>query len=121
MRQPVREVPRWRRPKTAPRSAAPVQIRGRQARAFARELAKATAQGSEGRQAGQQASANGALAATGAWRFRRHLAPFGWLAALIGAGLALHSTRHPLLFGNLAGLAAPVPMWLFTRHAARFG
>jgi len=122
MRQPVREVPRWRRPKTVARPAAPVQLRGRHGKAFARELARATAQGSEGRQAGKQAaaSANDVLSATRAWRFRRHLPPFAWLAFLIATGLALHFTRHPLLFGNLAGLTAPVLMWLFTRHASRF-
>lgn len=120
MRQPVREVPRWRRPQTVTRSAAPVQLRGRHGKAFARELARATAQGSEGRKEGGTAAGNDVLAATGAWRFRRHLPPFAWLAFLLAAGLALHSTRHPLLFGNLAGLAAPVVMWLFTRHASRF-
>lgn len=111
-RQPARkEVPRWRRGKTAPQPAAVIQVRGRHARALTRELtaARPAGRGKEGTAAG------GAPAVPGAWRFRRHLVPFAWLAGLTAAS-ALRAAPHPLLCGLAASVAAPLLMVLFTRH-----
>ena len=117
-RQAKRPVPRWKRGKQQ-HNAMPVQLRGRHAKALTRELIKAGQQpAKEGKEG--TATANGMLARSGAWRFRRHLAPFGWLACLILAGYGLHRTVHPFLFGNLAGLAAPALLVLLTRGQSAF-
>lgn len=117
-RQAKRPVPRWKRGKQQ-HNAMPVQLRGRHAKALTRELIKA---GQQPAKAGKEgtATANDMLARSGAWRFRRHLPPFGLLACLTLAGVILPRTAHPLLFGNLAGLAAPVLMVLSTRHLSRY-
>jgi len=114
-RSKTREVPRWKRGKAKKPGAPPVQLRGRSAREFAREFAKAT----QPQAGGAATPASGTITRTGAWRFRRHLPPFGWLAALI-ASAGLHSAPHPLLWGLLASLAAPAVMVLFTRHLQDF-
>ena len=118
-RNPAPVVPRWKRGKAQQHPVMPVQLRGRHAKALTRELIKA---GQTAGKAGKEgtATANDMLARSGAWRFRRHLPPFIWLASLISAGLILHRTAHPLLSGNLAGLAAPVLLVLFTRHLPAF-
>src|SRR6266567_247619 len=84
-----RDLPRWRRGHAV--TVRPVQLSGRQARQFAREYARVTRTG--------PAAANGTLAATGAWRFRRHLVPFAWLAVTLA--------RLPVLAA--AGFGPPVP------------
>jgi hypothetical protein len=115
-RQPAPQVPRWRRGKQQSKTKMPVHLTGRNARAFAREFAKANQQ-----VPGKKGAATKSVAVkSGAWRFRRHLPPFIWLACLIAAGLILHQTAHPFLFGNLAGLALPTALVLFTRHLSAF-
>ncbi len=111
-RKPAQQVPRWKRGKKKPASPV-VQLKGRHGRAFARELARANHQASG--KAGQSVAVR-----SGAWRFRRHLPPFIWLAALILAGLILHRTRHPLLYGNIAGCVLPFLLWRSTRHLPDF-
>jgi hypothetical protein len=112
MGKAAREVPRWKRRKQQQPAATVIQLRGRQARRFTREVAATPAQdrGKEG-----TATASGALAHSGAWRFRKHLAPFGWLAGLIAAS-GLRAAPHPLLCGLAASAVIPVLMVLFTRH-----
>jgi hypothetical protein len=45
------------------------------------------------------------------WRFRRHVQPFAWLAALIAAGAGLgHVPHHPLWWGLAAGVLVPLGM-----------
>src|SRR5207342_3151618 len=80
----------------------------------ARELTAARRQPAGRRKEGT-ATANDALAVSRAWRFRRHLAPFAWLAGLAAAS-GLRAAPHPLLWGVLASVAVPVLMVLFTRH-----
>jgi hypothetical protein len=105
-RQPAKkEIPRWRRAQQdPPRPVQVVQLRGRHARAAVRELA---AREKEGRKEG--------TSPRGAWRFRRHVAPFAWLAGLAAAS-ALRAAPHPLLCGLAASAAIPALMVLFTRH-----
>jgi hypothetical protein len=105
-------VPRWRRGKQA-KSSPVIQLRGRHARAFARELASQPQSPAGG-------AAAGALARSGAWRFRRHMAPFAWLAGLLAAALALRLTPHPLGFGILAALASAALLVWATRHLSRY-
>ena len=115
-----RRPPRWRRGRQ-PVTVRPVQLSGRQARQFAREYARlATA---------QPATANGALAASGAWRFRRHLVPFAWLAVTLAAAVILRVTPRPVPYAVIAAAAAggaagvgdtaPVPVRPPRRRAGR--
>ena len=113
MGQAAREVPRWKRAKQQQQATATViQLRGRPARRLTRELAAtpAAGRGKEG-----TATANEALAASGAWRFRRHLVPFAWLGFLIACS-GLRFAPHPLLCGLAASIVVPLLMVLFTRH-----
>ena len=80
-----RDLPRWRRGHAV--TVRPVQLSGRQARQFTREYARANP--------APPATANGALAVTGAWRFRRHLVPFAWLAVTLAAAVILRVTPAP--------------------------
>jgi hypothetical protein len=111
-RRRKQEVPRWRR---HPHPLhAPVRLSGRHARAFAREYARAVQLRND------PATAKGPLARTGAWRFRRHMAPFAWLAVLVIVAPALRATPHPLLFAFPAGLAlGGLAIWA-TRHLSQF-
>ena len=118
-RQATRPVPRWQRGKQKPQASMPVTLRGRHAKALTRELIRAGQQHGKAAREGT-ATANGMLAGSGAWRFRRHLAPFGLLTCLSAAGLILPRTAHPFLYGNLASLAAPVLIVLSTRHLSRY-
>jgi len=106
--------PLRRRGKAPSAPSMPVTLKGRHAKALTRELIKAN------QQPNKTAAQNDALARTGAWRFRRHLAPFGWLGFLLLAGGILPATTHPLLFGIIAGIIGPVLLVLFTRHLPRF-
>jgi hypothetical protein len=116
-RKPAPVVPRWKRGKQKSLPSMPVTLKGRHAKALTRELVKAGQQpAGKGRKEGTAT----VLARSGAWRFRRHLPPFLLLAGLIAAGAILPRTAHPLLYGNLAGLAAPVVMVLFTRHLSKY-
>ena len=113
-RQTKREVPRWRRGKQQT-SYAGVQLTGRDARKFTRELARLTAT-----QSNPAAAKNDVLAKTGAWRFRRHLAPFIWLAVLAAAAVALRRSAHPLIFANIAAWATGLLVVWATRHLSPF-
>jgi hypothetical protein len=120
-RRQTREVPRWRRGKPPQRPAPQViQINGRHARAFVRDLAAREA-GREGSREGNPAApVNDALARTGAWRNRRRLPPLAWGAGIAVLGAALRATPNPVLFGVLGGLAASALMIGFTRHLPVF-
>ena len=109
-RRHLRPAPRWRRGHAV--TVRPVQLSGRQARQFAREYARATR--------AQPATANGALAATGAWRFRRHLVPFAWLAVTLAAAVILHVTPRPVPYAVIAAAAAGALLVWATRHLSRF-
>lgn len=101
--------PPWRRHGM---TLSPVQLSGRQARAFAREYARVTAV--------QPVTANGALAASGAWRFRRHLVPFAWLAVTLAAAVILRVTPHPVMYAVItAAVAGALLVWA-TCHLSRF-
>jgi len=100
----AREVPRWKRKQPQPATTV-IQLRGRQARRFTRDLA-AVPDGKEGKEG---------TAVPGAWRFRKHLVPFAWLAGLAVAS-GVRAVPHPLLWGMLASVAVPVLMVLCTRH-----
>lgn len=108
MGQAAREVPRWKRARQQQATATVIQLRGRPARRLTRDLAASA--GKEG-----TATGNDALAASGAWRFRRHLVPFVWLAVLIAAS-GLRTAPHPLLCGVLASIVIPLLIVLSTRH-----
>ena len=104
-----RQEPRWRRSHVTVR---PVQLSGREARQFAREYARAST--------AAPATANGTLAATGAWRFRRHLAPFAWLAVTLAAAVILRVTPRPVPYAVItAAVAGALLVWA-TRHLSRF-
>src|ERR1039458_4125229 len=60
------------------------------------------------------------MAATGAYRFRMHLIPFAWLAAVIASGLAFRLGHHPVTHAVTAALAAGVAMVLLSRHGPGF-
>jgi hypothetical protein len=109
-RRRLRDVPRWRRGHAV--AVRPVQLSGRQARAFAREYARVTRTG--------PATAGRTLAATGAWRFRRHLVPFAWLAVTLAAAAAARVTPRPVLYAAIAAVVAGgLAVWA-TRHLSRF-
>jgi hypothetical protein len=110
-----RDLPRWRRGHAV--TVRPVQLTGRQARTFAREYARVTRT--------DPAGANRTLAQTGAWRFRRHLIPFAWLAVTLAASVILRATPRPVPYAIFAaviggGLAVRATRHLspFARHAA---
>ena len=105
-----RDLPRWRRGHAV--TVRPVQLSGRQARQFAREYARVTSTG--------PATANGALAVTGAWRFRRHLVPFAWLAVTLAAAVVLRVTPRPVPYAFAAAVAAGLLLTWATRHLSRF-
>ena len=106
-RRHLRPAPRWRRGRQ------PVTVRTVQL--SAREYARLTP-------AAQPAiaSANGALAATGAWRFRRHLVPFAWLAVTLAAAVILRVTPRPVPYAVIASAAAGALLVWATRHLSRF-
>lgn len=113
-----RRGPLWRpdRDKKPPQV---VQFKGRrQVREFARQMSAGEQQ--PARKKGQQAAQNDALARTGAWRFRRHVAPFGWVIAVIIAGLSVRATQHPQTFGVLGGLSIGAIITVLTRGHAAF-
>ena len=102
--------PRWRRGHAV--TVSPVQLSGRPARQFAREYARVTSAG--------PVTANGALARTGAWRFRRHLVPFAWLAVTLAAAVILRVTPRPVPYAVIAAAAAGAMTVWATRHLSRF-
>jgi hypothetical protein len=105
-----RDLPRWRR--GHPVTVRPVQLTGRQARAFARQYARVTGQ--------DPALAHGTLARTGAWRFRRHLVPFAWLAVTLAAAAVLRVTPRPVPYAAVTAAAACGLLVWATRHLSRF-
>lgn len=120
-RRQTRETPRWRRGKSPQRPAPQViQINGRHARAFVRDLAVREAGKEAGKAVNPAAPVNDALARTGAWRNRRRLPPVAWGANLAVLGAAMRATPNPVLFGVLGGLAASALMIGFTRHLSVF-
>jgi hypothetical protein len=117
MTRQTKEVPRWRRRKTAP--AGPVVVlKGRQAKAYAAQQAAAAK--ASGAPAGQSMPPAGLLARTGVYRFRRHLVPVWLLAGIAGVGLGCHA-RHLTAAGIILGIAIAVVLWLLTRHLSAFG
>lgn len=105
------KLPPWRRG-MAVLQPQPVQLTGRQARAFAREYARVTRQ--------QPAAASDALARTGAWRFRRHLVPFAWLAVTLAAAAGLRVTPHPVPYAVLGSAVTGALLVWATRHLSQF-
>ena len=105
-----RDQPRWRRGHAV--TVRPVRLSGRQARQFAREYARVTR--------ADPATAGSTLAAAGAWRFRRHLVPFAWLAVTLAAAAILRVTPHPVPYAAAAAFAAGLLLVWATRHLSRF-
>lgn len=111
LRRHRRDLPPWRRGRT-PVTIRPVQLSGRQARQFAREYARVTRT--------DPATAGSTLAATGAWRFRRHLVPFAWLAVTLAAAVILRVTPRPVPYAAAAAVAAGALLVWATRHLSSF-
>lgn len=109
-RRHLRPAPGWRRGHAV--TVRPVQLSGRQARQFAREYARVTRT--------DPATANGTLAASGAWRFRRHLVPFAWLAVTLAAAVILRVTPRPVPYAAAAAFVAGALLVWATRHLSRF-
>lgn len=109
-RRRLRPAPRWRRGHAV--TVRPVQLSGRQARQFAREYARVTNAG--------PVTANGALARSGAWRFRRHLVPFAWLAVTLAAAVILRATPRPVPYAAAAAVISGGLLTWATRHLSRF-
>jgi hypothetical protein len=109
-RRHQRSAPRWRRGHAV--TVRPVQLSGRQARQFAREYARANP--------APPATANATLATTGAWRFRRHLVPFAWLAVTLAAAVVLRVTPRPVPYAAAAAFTAGALLVWATRHLSRF-
>ncbi len=105
-----RDLPRWRRGHAV--TVRPVRLSGRQARQFAREYARLTRT--------VPAAPGSTLARTGAWRFRRHLVPFAWLAATLAAAVILRVTPRPVLYAVITAAVAGVLLVWATRHLSRF-
>jgi len=120
-RRQTREIPRWRRGKSPQKPPQQViQINGRHARAFVRDLA-AREEAKEGsREGNPSAPVNDVLARTGAWRNRRRIPPVAWGAGLAVLGAAMRATPNPVLYGVLGGMAASALMIGFTRHLSVF-
>ena len=106
-----RDQPPWRRGHAVTLHR-PVQLTGRQARQFAREYARVTRT--------DIAAANDKLATTGAWRFRRHLVPFAWLAVTLAAAVILRVTPRPVLYAAITAASAGMLLVWATRHLSRF-
>ena len=119
-RQVKKEVPRWRRGKTAQPAPQVIQLQGRHAREYLRDLKARDAAAREGGERNGAAPVNDALAATGAWRRRRQFPPVAWGAGVVIFGAALRATPHPLPLGILGGIVSAVLLIGFTRHAAAF-
>jgi hypothetical protein len=109
-RRHQRPVPRWRRGHAV--TVRPVQLSGRQARQFAREYARVTRT--------DPAPAGSAVARTGAWRFRRHLVPFAWLAVTLAAAVILRVTPRPVPYAAAAAFVAGALLVWATRHLSSF-
>jgi Helicase HerA, central domain len=114
---PAKEIPRWKR-KAQARTSAGVSLSGRHARAFAREYAREAARLTAG--PGTTAAANDTLARTGAWRFRRHMAPFAWIGCLLAGAVLLRRAPHPLICATAAGLIVPLLAALAVRHLSAY-
>jgi hypothetical protein len=106
----AKEIPRWKRHKTPPGPV--INMSGRQAKRMARDMAAAIGTQPPAR---QEAVASGALARTGAFRFRYQLVPVAHLLAIIITGLACH-VAHDIRAGLLLGLGGGLGIWLLTRH-----
>ena len=105
--------PRRMQRRPDPESAQPlVQLSGRRAERLARELAEAQLAASQPAGNLQSRQRLPVRLPRRAWRFRRHLQPFIWLALLLAAGAGLHAAAHPAWWGPLTGLAVPALMLL---------
>jgi hypothetical protein len=99
-----KEVPLWQvgRKGRKPPQGPSVSMEGRKGRKLQRELlAAAKAQRAAAEKDAGIDPQQGMVARTGGWRFRRHLVPFIWIAAM-ASGLALHALH--VRYGWLAGL-----------------
>jgi hypothetical protein len=110
LRRHRRDLPRWRRGHAV--IVRPVQLSGRQARQFAREYARVSRTG--------PATAGSTVARTGAWRFRRHLVPFAWLAVTLTAAAALRVTPRPVPYAAASAVVAAALLVWATRHLSSF-
>jgi hypothetical protein len=112
-RRQVKEVPRWRRGQQQSSGPA-IRLSPKQEKALVARLAA---------QAGLPAPASSpaipgmdkALAATGTYRYRRHLIPFAWLAWVLAWGLGTNSA-HNIKLGLVVALITAGGIWLLTRH-----
>jgi hypothetical protein len=109
-RRHQRPAPRWRRGHAV--TVRPVQLSGRQARQFAREYARVTRTG--------PATASSTRAKSGAWRFRRHLVPFAWLAVTLAAAVVLRVTPRPVPYAAAVAFVAGALIVWATRHLSSF-
>jgi hypothetical protein len=116
-RRQVKEVPRWRRGQQKQSSGPVVRLSPKQEKALVAKLAAQAGLAPPADVSTATPTAPGvnkALAATGAYRFRRHLPPFAWLGWVLAAGLGTHghSARAGLVLAVLTGAV----IWLLTRH-----
>lgn len=113
----------WRRDDPARLLLAGGKTTRRQAAALAEQLQQAmqvqllTAMQQQGA-AGETVKLPGAAPATAvrwrsrpAWRFRKHVQPFAWLAVLMGAGAGLHAVPHGVLAGLIGAVLVPAGAW----------
>ena len=125
MRQAAKETPRWRR--KHPPAGPVIRMDGKQAKKLAREMGRAQAQALAaapgtalaGQVVPSRVPGSKLAARTGAYRFRLHLVPFWWLAALAGAGLALHKA-DAVPAALLTALASAAALLMLTRHLSAF-
>lgn len=119
-RRQSREVPRWRRGKTS-HTASQVILGNRQQAAITREVLRQMRQDPDGAKTGKIIPPGSkVMATTNTFRYRRHLVPFAWIAALYGTGLLISIRPHPVGIGLAVSFTAPAAMLLLTRHLSPF-
>jgi hypothetical protein len=117
MSKPSANVPRWRR-KKKPQPV--IHLPRRERKRLVREVVKATAQtpGTGTPQAAAVPVPGPHLIKAG-FRWRRHLVPFEWLAALLATGFILHA-GHAVPAAIIISAAAAVLIVLLCRHLSDF-
>ena len=115
-----KETPRWRRKKKAP--APQIRLSPAQEKRLVRKMVTATPGGAVTGQVippHRRVPASKVMARSGAFRFRLHLVPFEWLAAVLALGLGMHY-GHAFRVAVVIGVVAAVVIVLLSRHLSAF-
>lgn len=112
------DVPRWRRGRATQPGPA-IKLSKAQERRLVQQITTHPALPGAVAAPALEAPGQKAAAATGAYRFRHQLVPFGWLVLVLGMGLGVHATHGPWQ-GVVLGLVAAGVIWLFNRHKTGF-